>query len=180
MRKEALQIILQDLCYEYYVWYAERDRKDHGYDRCGYFLKIASHEEVIECLLSAGNLTRDCMEHGRIIERMMSDDPKYWRRVLRRDLHSALKIVRGLMRLPGSKIAASLASMMYWIPRVVKDAGDPKLLVIWEELKRLRMQAVSERQLRSRFGRRARPGYSAPTEVRDEDPNLPASSSFEY
>jgi hypothetical protein len=137
---------------------------------------MASHEEVIECLLSAGNLTQDCMEHGRIIERMMSDDPKYWLRVLRSDLDWALKIVRGLMRLPGSKIAASLGPMVYWISRVVKDASDPKLLVIWEELKRFRTQAVSEWQLRSQFGRKARVGYSAPTEVPDEE----ESSSFEY
>jgi hypothetical protein len=183
-KKEALQEVLQECCDGYYPWYAEQDLKDHGYDRCGYFLKMASHEEVIECLLTAGNLTRDCMEHGRILDRMMSDNPKYWLRVLGSDLDSALKIVGGLMRLPSSKIAASLGPIVYWIPRLVKDERDPKLIPIWEELKRLRMKAVSEeRQARqkSRFGqRRARAAYYAAAEVPDEDPNPPALSSFEY
>jgi hypothetical protein len=181
-KKEVLQTILQGLCDEYYSWYAERDKRDYGDDRCGFFLKMASHEEVIECLLSGGNLTRDCLEHGRILQRMMSENPKYWLRILGGDLDSALKIVRGLMRLPSSYISASLGPMVYWIPRMVKDPRDPKLLVIWEELKILRIKAVSgERQGRQTWsGRRPRASYSDPAEVPNEDPRSPTSSSFEY
>lgn len=99
---------------EYVVWYAEIDIATKGFDHGDWFLRRASHKDLVQFFSLTRHLELDCMGHGHILLKMtehngtileIKDDPLF---MLTERFGACRQIIHDLGRMEGHRLRLGL------------------------------------------------------------------------